>query len=220
MIVANCAVIFNANRTFVARWLLPRSDGCCPIQTGCCPVQTAAAPFRRLHAKFNIRRKHHLHRKAHILPCELSNAYALLISRSDTQCFSHEDGCFAPVTKCKRSPSELVRDVHTLIIVAAGNELLSSPSELVRDVHTLIIVAAGNELLSSPSELLQDLLHGNGSRLRDKFSSIEDQLVPLLEAGVTARGDDPALTLYHDYICLAGNVEIANPPAYVGMLTF
>ena len=194
--------------------LLP--DGCCPIQTGCChvqtaaapfrrllprsdgcPVQTAAAPFRRLHAKFNIRRKHHLHRKAHILPCELSNAYALLISRSDTQCFSHEDGCFAPVTKCKRSPSELVRDVHTLIIVAAGNELLSSPSEL-----------------------LQDLLHGNGSRLRDKFSSIEDQLVPLLEAGVTARGDDPALTLYHDYICLAGNVEIANPPAYVGMLTF
>ena len=175
--------------------LLP--DGCCPIQTGCCPVQTAAAPFRRLHAKFNIRRKHHLHRKAHILPCELSNAYALLISRSDTQCFSHEDGCFAPVTKCKRSPSELVRDVHTLIIVTAGNELLSSPSEL-----------------------LQDLLHGNGSRLRDKFSSIEDQLVPLLEAGVTARGDDPALTLYHDYICLAGNVEIANPPAYVGMLTF
>ena len=195
--------------------LLP--DGCCPIQTGCCPVQTAAAPFRRLlprsdgccpvqttaapfrrlHAKFNIRRKHHLHQKAHILPCELSNAYALLISRSNTQCFSHEDGCFAPVTKCKRSPSELVRDVHTLIIVAAGNELLSSPSEL-----------------------LQDLLHGNGSRLRDKFSSIEDQLVPLLEAGVTARGDDPALTLYHDYICLAGNVEIANPPAYVGMLTF
>ncbi len=188
----------------------PIQTGCCPVQTaaapfrrllprsdGCCPVQTAAAPFRRLHAKFNIRRKHHLHRKAHILPCELSNAYALLISRSDTQCFSHEDGCFAPVTKCKRSPSELVRDVHTLIIVAAGNELLSSPSEL-----------------------LQDLLHGNGSRLRDKFSSIEDQLVSLLEAGVTARGDDPALTLYHDYICLAGNVEIANPPAYVGMLTF
>ena len=167
------------------------------LPDGCCPVQTAAAPFRRLHAKFNIRRKHHLHRKAHILPCELSNAYALLISRSDTQCFSHEDVCFAPVTKCKRSPSELVRDVHTLIIVAAGNELLSSPSEL-----------------------LQDLLHGNGSRLRDEFSRIQDQLVPLFEAGVTARGDDPALTLYHDYICLAGNVEIANPPAYVGMLTF
>ena len=197
MIVANCAVIFNANRTFVARWLLPHSDWLLPRSDGCCPVQTAAAPFRRLHAKFNIRRKHHLHRKAHILPCELSNAYALLISRSDTQCFSHEDGCFAPVTKCKRSPSELVRDVHTLIIVAADNELLSSPSEL-----------------------LQDLLHGNGSRLRDKFSSIEDQLVPLLEAGIPSRGDDPALTLYHDYICLAGNVEIANPPAYVGMLTF
>ena len=172
------------------RRLLPRSDGCCP-------VQTAAAPFRRLHAKFNIRRKHHLHRKAHILPCELSNAYALLISRSDTQCFSHEDGCFAPVTKCKRSPSELVRDVHTLIIVAAGNELLSSPSEL-----------------------LQDQSHGNCCRLRNEFSRIEDQLVSLLEAGIPARGDDPALTLYHDYICLAGNVEIANPPAYVGMLTF
>ena len=154
MIVANCAVIFNANRTFVARWQLPRSDW--------------------LHAKFNIRRKHHLHRKAHILPCELSNAYALLISRSDTQCFSHEDGCFAPVTKCKRSPSEL----------------------------------------------LQDLLHGNGSCLRDEFSRIEDQLVPLFEAGIPARGDDPALALYHDYICLAGNVEIADPPAYVGMLTF
>ena len=123
------------------RRLLPHSDWLLPRSDGCCPVQTAAAPFRRLHAKFNIRRKHHLHRKAHILPCELSNAYALLISRSDTQCFSHEDGCFAPVTKCKRSPSELVRDVHTLIIVAAGNELLSSPSELVRDVHTLIIVS-------------------------------------------------------------------------------
>ena len=112
--------------------LLP--DGCCPIQMAAppfrlaaAPFRLAAAPFRRLHAKFNIRRKHHLHRKAHILPCELSNAYALLISRSDTQCFSHEDGCFAPVTKCKRSPSELVQDVHTLIIVAASNELLKQP---------------------------------------------------------------------------------------------
>ena len=149
-----------------------QSNICCPMAAA--PFRLAAAPFRRLHAKFNIRRKHHLHRKAHILPCELSNAYALLISRSDTQCFSHEDGCFAPVTKCKRSPSEL----------------------------------------------LQDLLHGNGSRLRDKFSSIEYQLVPLFEAGIPARGDDPALALYHDYICLAGNVEVANPPAYVGMLTF
>ena len=167
------------------------------LPDGCCPIQMTAAPFRRLHAKFNIRRKHHLHRKAHILPCELSNAYALLISRSDTQCFSHEDGCFAPVTKCKRSPSELVRDVHTLIIVAAGNELLSSPSEL-----------------------LQDQSHGNCCRLRNEFSRIEDQLVPLLKAGVTARGDDPALALYHDYICLAGNVKVADPPAYVGMLTF
>jgi len=41
------------------------------------------------------RRKHHLHRKAQVLLCELSNAYALLISRSDLQCFSHEDECFA-----------------------------------------------------------------------------------------------------------------------------
>ena len=161
-------------------WLLPRSGWLLPRSDGCMRSSISGANIIFIE-----------------IPCELSNAYALLISRSDTQCFSHEDGCFAPVTKCKRSPSELVRDVHTLIIVAAGNELLSSPSEL-----------------------LQDLLHGNGSRLRDKFSSIEDQLVPLLEAGVTARGDDPALALYHDYICLAGNVEVADPPAYVGMLTF
>jgi hypothetical protein len=40
-------------------------------------------------------RKHHLHRKTSVLPSELSNAYALLISQSDRQCFSHEDGCFA-----------------------------------------------------------------------------------------------------------------------------
>ena len=177
--------------------LLP--DGCRPFQTAVCEVLYRWLLTRSdwLYTKFNIRRKHHLHRKAHILPCELSNAYALLISRSDTQCFSHEDGCFAPVTKCKRSPSELVRDVHTLIIVAAGNELLSSPSEL-----------------------FQDQSHGNCRRLRDKFSRIKDQLVPVFEAGIPARGDDPALALYHDYICLAGNVEVADPPAYVGMLTF
>ena len=33
-----------------------------------------------------------IHRKTQVLLCELSNAYALLISRSDLQCFSHEDG--------------------------------------------------------------------------------------------------------------------------------
>ena len=39
--------------------------------------------------------------------CELKNAFAFLISRSDIQCFSHEDGCFAPETNCKYSLSEL-----------------------------------------------------------------------------------------------------------------
>ena len=34
--------------------------------------------------------------------------------------------------KYKRSPSELVRDVHTLIIVAAGNELLKQPVKLLQ----------------------------------------------------------------------------------------
>jgi len=97
------------------------------------PFRPLLSPFRRLPAKFRDRRKHHLHRKAHILPCELNNAYALLISRSDMQCFSHEDGCFAPVAKCKRSPSELVQDDLTLIIGVADNELLSNPSELVQD---------------------------------------------------------------------------------------
>ena len=57
------------------------------------------SPFRqsdssdRLPLSFRIRRKHHLHRKTQVLLCELNNAYALLISRSDLQCFSHEDGC-------------------------------------------------------------------------------------------------------------------------------
>ena len=38
---------------------------------------------------------HHLHRKTYILPCELRKCRHFLISRSDIQCFSHEDGCSA-----------------------------------------------------------------------------------------------------------------------------
>ena len=37
------------------------------------------------------RRRDHLHRKTHILPCEPKNATAFLVSQSDMQCFSHED---------------------------------------------------------------------------------------------------------------------------------
>ena len=52
--------------------------------------------------------QHHLHRKTQVLPCELSNAHALLISRSDPQCFSHEDGYFPPDPQYINSLSELL----------------------------------------------------------------------------------------------------------------
>ena len=61
-----------------------------------CIKRTIRQQFGRAAPDLENRRKHHLHRKTQVLLCELSNAYALLISRSDLQCFSHEDGCFAP----------------------------------------------------------------------------------------------------------------------------
>ena len=60
-----------------------------------CIKRTIRQQFGRAAPDLENRRKHHLHRKTQVLLCELSNAYALLISRSDLQCFSHEDGCFA-----------------------------------------------------------------------------------------------------------------------------
>ena len=74
------------------------------------------SPFRqsdssdRLPLSFRIRRKHHLHRKTQVLLCELKKAKAFLISRSDLQCFSHEDGCFSPETTFMSSLSELLPD--------------------------------------------------------------------------------------------------------------
>ena len=41
-------------------------------------------------------------------PASLQHASHVSISRSDIQCFSHEDGCFAPETKFKSSLSELL----------------------------------------------------------------------------------------------------------------
>ena len=46
----------------------------------------------------HARRKDHLHRKTQVIP---------RIARSDPQCFSHEDGYFAPTTNSRSSPSEL-----------------------------------------------------------------------------------------------------------------
>jgi len=60
----------------------------------------------RLQRSFRIRHKHHLHRKAQVLPCELWAGAACRpcsISRSDLQCFSHEDGCFEPVKRTPRA---------------------------------------------------------------------------------------------------------------------
>ena len=74
------------------------------------------SPFRqsdssdRLPLSFRIRRKHHLHRKTQVLLCELKKAKAFLISRSDLQSFSHEDGCFSPETTFMSSLSELLPD--------------------------------------------------------------------------------------------------------------
>ena len=41
----------------------------------------------RLQRSIENRRKHHLHRKTLVLPCEPTNAYALLVSRSDPLLF-------------------------------------------------------------------------------------------------------------------------------------
>ena len=60
------------------------------------------------------RRRDHLHRKTHILPCEPKNATAFLVSQSDMQCFSHEDECPAPVTYYKNSLSELLPQSNQL----------------------------------------------------------------------------------------------------------
>ena len=38
-------------------------------------------------------------------PASYKNAYAFLISRSDQQCFSHEDGCFAAVSEVQGQPA-------------------------------------------------------------------------------------------------------------------
>ena len=46
----------------------------------------------RLHACQCPGANHHLHRKTPVLPSELKIACAILISQSDRQCFSYEDG--------------------------------------------------------------------------------------------------------------------------------
>ena len=50
---------------------------------------------------------HHLHRKTQVLPSELAQGrkppYA--ISRSDLQCFSHEDVCFAAENEAHEQPA-------------------------------------------------------------------------------------------------------------------
>ena len=63
-----------------------------------------------------LRRKHHLHRKTPVLLSSLKNALHFSISRSDRQCFSHEDGCFAPSTIYEYSMSELLLTKTSLSI--------------------------------------------------------------------------------------------------------
>ena len=62
--------------------------------------------------------KHHLHRKTQVLPCELKKANAFLISRSDLQCFSHEDGCFAPVSEVLEQPALTVSSFMPKVLPA------------------------------------------------------------------------------------------------------
>jgi len=45
-----------------------------------------------------------------------------LVSRSDPQCFSHEDGCFAPLANCENSLSELLH--HNPAKMRFGSEHL------------------------------------------------------------------------------------------------
>ena len=66
--------------------------------------------FGRAATEFENRRKHHLHRKTQVLLCELSNAYALLISRSDLLLFLTKMDALLPETKIRCSPSELLSD--------------------------------------------------------------------------------------------------------------
>ena len=67
------------------------------VQKGCTGVSKAGI-------------KHHLHRKAQVLPYEPGNAYALPVSQSDLQCFSHEDGCLTAGNELYEQPSHTVTD--------------------------------------------------------------------------------------------------------------
>ena len=61
----------------------------------------------RLQPGFMFRRKHHLHRKTSVLPSSLKMLTHFWSLQSDRQCFSHEDGCFAPLTNYLSSLPEL-----------------------------------------------------------------------------------------------------------------
>ena len=76
---------------FSRRWML------------CCRQPNCRNSLSELLPGSRIRRKHHLHQKTPSPPSELKNAHAFLISQSDRQCFSHEDGCFAAGSRIKRA---------------------------------------------------------------------------------------------------------------------
>ena len=50
--------------------------------------------------------------KRRSFPPSLQNALHFAISQSDLQCFSHEDGCFAPETESISSPADIEHDTR------------------------------------------------------------------------------------------------------------
>ena len=74
------------------------------------------------------RRRDHLHRKTHILPCEPKNATAFLVSQSDMQCFSHEDDPCAGYV-LQEQPVWTAATIESTLLTDSNQMTLSSPNQ-------------------------------------------------------------------------------------------
>ena len=96
----------------VRRAARARSQIAIYISTGApeCCVFVCQSQFRKAVTRFRDSAANTIFiEKRRSFPASRKNACAFLISRSDLQCFSHEDGCFAPEAYLENSLSELLR---------------------------------------------------------------------------------------------------------------